>query len=209
MASVRLTKQDKKDFADHMASKLFDDKINTLKEEVQNAGKEVTTLLASPEQISAASLLPDFMVMRRNTFEMRMLVANEGYGRHLHIYIDLPQLTPIPMHEYANRPIIWEVTDSELKVEKWPEWLRPEGKTFCINQLFPKLRAIKSLSQERNKFERDLYNRLGQVTTLNKLKEASKELHDEWIEYYGESVDTPLALRFDDILKTMEKQKAA
>ncbi len=209
MASVRLTKQDKRDFANHMAKKLFDGKINELKEEIEGCGEEVTTLLASPEQIKAAALLPDFMVYRRKSFQIGVVVQNPGYLGRTIILVKLPQLTPIPMHEYGAQPMSWEISDKELNGEIWPTWLRPEGKTFCLNKLFPRLSAIKALAQEKAAFNAELSRRLEQVNTLNKLKEASPELHDKWVEYYGASVNTPLALRFDDILKTMHKHQEA
>lgn len=210
MASVRMTKTDKKDFCNALANKLYEKRIKALRSDIVAQGKGVTTMIASPEQIAAAAQLPDTMVTRKKVFEIGVAIkASENKSRWESIDVELPELTPIPLQNYAYPARLEVLSEKDVSGEKWPTWLRPDSKPFCLNKLFPMIRAYIYECQEHLQFQSSLETKMAPVNTLKQLKDAAPELHDEWVTYFGESVNKPLALRFDDVLETLRKHKEA
>jgi hypothetical protein len=210
MPSVKLNKAQKKDFCNHMANKLFKRQLDAITDEITGMAEPMTRVLATPKQIEASAALPDTMLCKVRSFTISLTIVHQSKWRFKTFCIDLPQLTPVPFNGFSSGPAALVMGYSRyVNIDNLPHWLTEAGKDIILSQFSPLLESYGKICKEKMDFEESLSTRMAQVSTLNKLKEASAELHDEWVAYFGDAVNTPPAVIFDDVLKVMAQQKQA
>ena len=214
MTAPRMTKQQKYDFADHMAGKVFNPKMDELTSTVKGFSKQVQDMIATPGEIEASKKLSKEMLIRGKSLRIEIRRSAPVYGMSgisHNFEVDFAESIPMPISRFGPVATQLSISTNDLTKKgsvEIPEWVKCDSLTFWRSKLVPALTAIHDCLGERNAFHSLLSARMNQVSSLKKLKELAPELHTAWLAYFGESADNLPALIFDDVLAVMNSKAA-
>lgn len=222
MSNNTMNKQNRWDFADHVAHNTFGPKLEAIFEKLQGKGEVLMECLATKDMRKKAAALPENMTAR--TKEIVIELEYGYFNNPLRSYkcrskdsvtITLPEKTPLLIHSQSYTPywhvISYDITQVERQLKDDGEiyWIPQHGVSTFRSELLPLIRESIKMGYQQSLFRSELFEKLMGIRTLKSLKASAPELHDMWVEYFGESATNLPAVRFDDILQTMKKVKAA